>query len=174
MGKWMAVAALGFVLTGCQFVGTGAPSGPPEIEDRGVVSDEGRVKRTVPFPEAEYAKLDKRGNATITGQLFIKTRAGDSVYGADEIVSVAPATTYAAEAAEAALAGKRLEPADPRAKEYTHYARTDSRGYFKVSGLPDGVFYIGGRVSVPGDGRRAVIKQVRLDKGETKKIQLSR
>lgn len=173
MGKWIAVTALGLILAGCQFVGRGPDTGPPVVEEIGEPSGRGRVERQVPFPEEEYAKLEKRGTSTITGQLFIETSNG-IVYGANEAVSAAPATTYSAEAAEAALAGKQLEPADPRAKEYTHYAKTDSRGYFKLTNLPAGVFYVGGRVSVPGGERRAIINQVRLDKGETVEVTLSR
>ncbi|SHF14137.1 hypothetical protein SAMN02745148_01901 [Modicisalibacter ilicicola DSM 19980] len=175
MGKWIAVLMLGLFVTGCQFVGRGPDTGPPEIEDRGVEQPE-RVERQVAFPEEEYAKLEKSGTASVSGRLFIRSRSGEIVYGAGETVSAAPATSYSAEAAEVALAGDYIEPADPRAQAYTHYAKTDDQGYFTITGLPAGVFYVAGRVSEPGpDGeRRVIINQVRLGKGEKAKIELSR
>ncbi|SFH46882.1 carboxypeptidase-like regulatory domain-containing protein [Modicisalibacter xianhensis] len=177
MKRWISVALIGSLLAGCQFIGTDrGDTAPPEIEDLGAPAPgvPERAERQVAFPEGEYAKLEKNGNAVLTGQLFVTTPSGQTVYGANETVSVAPATTYTAEAAEAALAGKVLEKQDPRAQEYTHYAKTDDRGYFKVTGLPSGVFYVGGRVSVPGGKRYVIIDQVRLSSGETAKITLDR
>lgn len=176
MKRWISAALIGGMLAGCQFVGTDRDAAPPEIEDLGTPAPGApeRVERQVDFPENEYAKLKKSGNSAITGQLFVKTSSGQVVYGANETVSVAPATTYTAEAAEAALAGKMLEEPDPRAQEYTHYAKTDGRGYFKVTGLPAGVFYVAGRVSLPGGKRQVIIDQVRLSSGETAKLTLDR
>lgn len=176
MSRGIVVVLLSGLLAACQFIDTGPDSEPPVVEDIGTTSGPERVERKVAFPEEEYAKLEKSGTAAITGQLFVKTSQGEIIYGAGETVSVAPATTYSAEAAEAALAGKYIEKADPRAQEYTHYAKTDEQGYFKVTGLPAGVFYVAGRVTLPGPDvqRRVVINQVRLSRGETAKIKLSR
>jgi hypothetical protein len=165
---------LAALLAGCQFVDTGTRRAPPEIEDRSVGQPD-RAERKVAFSEAEYAKLDKHGTASISGRLFVQTRGGQIIPGAGETVSAAPATRYAAEAVEVALAGGYVEPADPRAREYTHYAKTDERGYFKLTGLPAGTFYVAGRVSAPGAGdRRIIVNQVRLGKGESARIELSR
>ncbi|MGC3872914.1 carboxypeptidase regulatory-like domain-containing protein [Halomonas sp. GXIMD04776] len=172
MGRWIAIGLMGLLLVGCQFVGRGPDTGPPEIEDRTEPPPE-RVERKVAFPEQEYAKLDKNGTASISGQLFVRTSSG-IVYGAGETVSAAPATSYSAEAAEVALAGGYIEPADPRAQAYTHYAKTDDKGYFKITGLPAGVFYVAGRVGQSDDTRRVIINQVRLGKGENATIELSR
>lgn len=172
MGKWIAIALVGLVLGGCQFVGKEPETGPPAIEDRSEPPPE-QVKRKVAFPEQGYAKLAKNGTAAISGQLFVRTRNG-VVYGDGETVSVAPATRYSAEAAEVALAGGYIEPADPRAQAYTHYAKTDDKGYFKITGLPAGVFYVAGRVDQPGGNRQIIINQVSLGKGQSKKIELSR
>ena len=172
MGKGIAIVVLGLILTGCQAIGPGR-SGPPEVEDLGEGSQ--RVERQVPFPAQEYAKLEKTGSATVSGRLFLETSSG-VVPGAGETVSIAPVTQYSAEAAQVVLAGKYIEPADPKAREYTHYATTDSRGYFTASGLPAGTFYIAGSVKPPGPNaqRRIIINQISLSEGQTLEISLSR
>lgn len=176
MRKRLATVALGIALSGCQIMTPDTPPGPPEIRELGKSSKPDRIERKVPFPEKEYAKLEKSGDATLIGRLWITTASGETVYGANETVSIAPATTYSAEAAEAALAGKHIEEADPRAQQYTHYAKTDERGYFRATGLPAGVFYVAGWVSEPGTNgkRHVIINQVRLGRGQTVEIQLKR
>lgn len=185
MRKWLVLGMIGIVLAGCQAVGPGVDSTSRRIEiiERDTESDSktrpapsDRVARRVPFPDKEYAVLEKKGNATISGRLVYTTSGGKKVYGANETVSVAPVTTYSAEAAEAALAGKAVEPADPRAQEYTHQARTDGDGYFAVNNLPAGDYYVAGSVRLPdGKGRSPIIlHQVRVGSGETARVTLSR
>ncbi|MCM2129385.1 carboxypeptidase-like regulatory domain-containing protein [Larsenimonas rhizosphaerae] len=172
MRKILALPLFAVMLSGCQMMSesgilpdstTSTPSQNPNL-----------VKRTVPFSADEYARLEKTGTGTIKGQLYY-SRNGQKITNEGETVSVAPATAYAAEAADAALAGKQIEPADPRAREYTHTARTDSTGHFTVTGIPAGVFYVGSAVHLP-DGTLSpfILKQVRLSEGQTKTIDLSR
>ena len=87
----------------------------------------------------------------------------------------APVTTYSAEAAELALAGKTASRADPRAQAYTHIVRTDSNGYFNATGLPSGTFYVAGVIQLP-DGTRSplILSQVQVGRGQTRSIELSR
>lgn len=171
MRKGIAIVVLGLILAGCQAIGPGR-TGPPEVEDLGEAGPR-RVERQVPFPAQEYAKLEKTGSASVSGRLFLETSSG-VVPGADETVSIAPATQYSAEAAAVALSGRAVEPADPRAREYTHYVTTDARGYFTVSGLPAGTFYIAGSVKPPVGERRIIINQISLSEGETLEVSLSR
>lgn len=170
MGKWIAVVMVGVLLTGCQYIEL-SPQSRPQVED---ITESGRVARKVAFPAEEYAALEKHGSAVVTGRLFLRT--SDGVFpGAKKTISIAPATAYSAEAAEVALAGKAVEPADPRAREYTHYTQTDRQGYFKATGLPSGVFYIAGSVKPPGDSKpRIIINQIKIRDGQTLKVTLSR
>ena len=87
-----------------------------------------------------------------------------------------PGTTSIGLAADVALAGKRIEPADPRAREYTHYAQTDGNGYFVANGLPAGVFYVAGSVLLPDGESRSplILKQVKIGAGQTREVDLSR
>ncbi|MHB0774996.1 carboxypeptidase-like regulatory domain-containing protein [Halomonas sp. WWR20] len=175
MGRWILIT-LGLLLTGCQAIGPGT-----ENESQGPVIEEARpettrVERKVAFPEREYAQLEKTGRSTLTGRIFITTPSGEVIYGAGETISIAPATTYSAEAAEVALAGGHIEPADPRAREYTHYAKADEQGRFKAQGLPAGIYYVAGSVSQPGSNtqRRIIINQVRIGENQTVQVELSR
>ncbi len=133
-----------------------------------------RVKRTVAFPEAEYAKLDKTGTSVIKGRMSYDWQ-GQTIHADRAGISIAPVTTYSAEAAELALAGKTAERADPRAQAYTHIVRTDSNGYFNATGLPAGTFYVAGVIKLP-DGTRSplILSQVQVGRGQTRNIELSR
>lgn len=188
MHKWLAMMAIGVMVAGCQVIGPGVDSRPQRVEiidrdtERDADSDTrpsppaGRVARQVSFPEQEYAALSKHGNATITGRLSFTTRSGNRIYGANETISIAPVTTYSAEAAEVALSGRAVEPADPRAQEFTRQARTDSQGHFTVNSLPAGDYYVAGSVSLPGTNQRSpiIIHQVRVGAGQTARVTLSR
>lgn len=166
--------AMTLVLAGCESLSTGSFQMPDIFGSAD--SDEAVVKRQIPFPADEYAKLEKKGTSAVQGRLTYETSAGQTLIGAGETVSVAPATRYAAEAADVALSGRKIEPADPRAREYTHYAKTDDNGYFVVRGIPAGVFYVAGSVLLPGGNSRSpiIIKQIELGEGQTRDVDLSR
>ncbi|WP_290794426.1 carboxypeptidase-like regulatory domain-containing protein [Halomonas sp.] len=184
MKRWIPMLLPGLLLAGCGIMPP-APSPTDRIEviDREVEPAErppaieepreipaGRVARQVAFPAEEYASLEKQGSAVISGQLTIGGRAVPNAG-----VSVAPVTTYSAEAAEQALAGRAVEPADPRAREYTHSTRTDGNGRFRLNGLPSGHFYLSGSGPDPASGQpRVVIRQVQLRNGQQLSVDLSR
>lgn len=181
MKRWIPLALSGLLLAGCEIVPpTPSPTERIEVIERGERPPEpreeeprptpGRAPREVAFPEAEYAALEKHGSGVISGRL---TLSGRPIAGAG--ISVAPVTTYSAEAAEKALAGIAVEPADPRAREYTHTTRTDGNGHFRVSNLPAGEFYVSGSGRDPASGQtRVVIRQVGLSKGQQREVELSR
>lgn len=186
MKRYYPLALAALVLAGCEVVPP-APTERIDVIDRGETrrapsqestqesrQDEPepppRAAREVAFPEAEYARLEKQGSAAISGRLTLSGRAVPNAG-----ISVAPITSYSAEAAEKALAGIAVEPADPRAREYTHTTRTDGNGHFQVSRLPSGDFYVSGAGSDPRSGKpRVVIHQVSLGKGQHREVELSR
>jgi len=184
MTPWILLALVGFMLAGCQIIEPRYPAVDPErieVIERGTETPHdtgridppepsGRVARQVAFPTEEYAALEKRGSAVISGQLTI---GGRPVPNGG--ISVAPVTTYSAEAAAQALAGRAVEPADPRARAYTHTTRTDANGSFRLDGLPAGEFYLSGSGPDPSSGEtRVVIRQVTLGNGASRHINLSR
>lgn len=184
MKAWIIAMLLGLTLAGCQMMEPRSTTSPERIEviDRSEPAPReaepesrpsppsGRVARKVAFPESEYARLEKRGTASISGRLTVGGRAASQA-----AIAVAPVTTYSAEAAEKALAGVAVEPADPRAREYTHTTRTDGSGRFELSGLPSGEFYVSGNVENPRSGEPGiVIRQVSLGRGQHLQLELSR
>lgn len=177
MMRWSMVAMLALVLTGCQITPQWptTPPGGATIEELPAPEEsrqDGRLPRQVSFPEQEYAALEKTGNASIRGRLYQRDARGNVVPGAGETVSIAPVTTYSAEAAEVVLSGRSIAPADPRAREYTHYARTDANGYFVANGLPAGDYYVAGRVgALTGP---PIIHQVSVQRGQTVSVTLKR
>ncbi|TFH87367.1 hypothetical protein EQG41_08185 [Billgrantia azerbaijanica] len=181
MKAWISLLLLGVMLTGCQMMESRPAPSPERIEviDRSEpaprevmpgTTPPPRVARQIAFPEAEYARLEKSGTASISGRLSL-----NGIVGAGETVSVAPVTTYSAEAAEQALAGRAVEPADPRARAYTHATRTDANGRFRLTGLPAGEFYVSGSVVDPRSGKRhIIIRQVSLGHGQSRQVDLRR
>lgn len=152
--------------------GTGPTEPPPETQEP--PKDEGRVAREVAFNPEEYAQLPTTGTAAVSGRLSMEI-GGGTVIGANEGVSVAPITTYSAEAAAQALAGRAVERADPRAREYTHVTRTDANGYFQLTDLPPGDFYVSGTIVDPTTGQRQIIiKETTLRNGHRTEVDLHR
>ena len=183
MKRYFPLVFAALVLAGCEVIPP-APTERIEVIERGETQRDAqqeareaerdttasRAKREVAYPEAEYAKLEKHGSAAVSGRLTLSGRAVPNAG-----VSVAPVTSYSAEAAEKALAGVAVEPADPRAREYTHTTRTDGNGYFRVSNLPAGEFYVSGAGPDPQTGKpRVVIRQISLGNGQHREIELSR
>lgn len=177
MRRHLPLALAALVLAGCQVVPP-APTERIEVIERGETRRDAttepettpRAAREVAFPEAEYAQLEKQGTAVVSGRL---TLSGRPVANAG--ISVAPVTRYSAEAAEKALAGIAVEPADPRARAYTHTTRTDGGGHFRVTGIPAGEFYVSGAGADPVTGApRVVIRQISLGNGQHREVTLSR
>ncbi|SDO75377.1 hypothetical protein SAMN04487957_11128 [Halomonas shengliensis] len=178
MRRHLPLALAALVLAGCQVVPP-APTERIEVIERGetgpAATPESRdaapeTAREVAFPEAEYARLEKQGTAVVSGRL---TLSGRPVANAG--IAVAPVTRYSAEAAEKALAGIAVAPADPRARAYTHTARTDGGGHFRVTGIPAGEFYVSGAGPDPVTGEpRVVIRQISLGNGQHREVTLSR
>jgi hypothetical protein len=178
-----AIALLGIVLTGCQAMTPATttqrlPPGEIEIIDiepreepvQEAPTSRGRISRQIAFPADEYAALEKTGTAVISGRLSL---SGTPLV--NRPVSVAPVTTYSAEAAEQALAGRAVERADPRAQEYTQTSYTNSNGHFRIGGLPAGDFYVSSSGQDPVTGEtQVVIRQVQLSNGQQREVNLSR
>ncbi|WP_438765775.1 carboxypeptidase-like regulatory domain-containing protein [Kushneria sp. TE3] len=180
MRQWQVVAgALVMMgLAGCESLQNMADNFPGMSSEGAIESapQEATVRREVPFPADTYAALPKTGTASIKGRLAYQLTSGQTVYGDHEKVSIAPATEYSAEAADKALAGQRVEPADPRAQAYTHMTTTDANGYFTATGIPAGTFYVAGTMALPnGQGRSPfILKQVRVKEGGSTSVDLSR
>lgn len=161
MMKWIGVAMMALVLTGCG-VAPWQPQGP---------AAPGRA----PFPEETYKALPKTGDAQLAGVVMYADQEGD-VHYADRIeVVAAPVTAYSREAYDALGRNAPVPPADARAQAYTRHARTDSQGFFKMLFLPAGDYFVIGQVKWKKSGiqqHQTVRDQVTLKPHETTYVNL--
>lgn len=138
--------------------------------------------RMVQFDEAEYTRYGSDGTGAITGQAFLKTRAGDVKYGAGCTVILNPVTSYSTEwYTRWVVGGVALEPGDQRASKYTRQVIADGEGRFAFQGLPEGEYYVASQIiweyptryglSTTGGN---VYAQVSVTEGETETIVLTR
>ena len=115
---------LSVTLTGC----TGLP--------------QGKVAPRMAFPESEYVVLAKTGIATVKGQAFLKTRAGDVKTAAGNEVFLNPVTSYSLEWYEAYRSNRRIEERDPRLDEYVRSQLADGNGRFSFKNVPAGEYFL--------------------------------
>src|SRR5687768_1693847 len=95
--------------------------------------------RTAIFVQSEYDPFALEGTGSISGEAFLKTRAGDVKLGAGEMVLLNPVTSYSTEWYERCIgSGESLEPADERVKPYSRQVIVDSKGSFRFDKLPAG------------------------------------
>lgn len=175
MLRWLMAVTLGLILSSYQTLR--AEGDPDESRvDTALEGETQTLRRKEAFPVEEYASLATQGDAALQGRLFLHHPCGKCVPSVGETVAIAPATRYAEEEVRAIEAGLTIEQADPRARRYTRYAETDESGYFTVSDLPAGDYFVAGSVSLPGANhrRQAIVRRVRLEPGDTAKLALSR
>tara|TARA_R110001583_G_C5653711_1_gene408975 strand:+ start:2027 stop:2563 length:537 start_codon:yes stop_codon:yes gene_type:complete len=110
-----------------------------------------------PFNLDDVAWIKEKGEATITGQAFLRTRGGDVKTCAGSTVYLIPSSNYAVERIRLlygeedngvswdhkTAAGEVLPVADPLYFEYTLQTYCDADGNFKFENLPDGIYYLG-------------------------------
>lgn len=112
-----------------------------------------------PFPESEYAKLQKTGDATVTGQVFMKTRGGDVKVGAGSEILLIPVTSYSRVFYSAYLADRPVSNHDERVKAYTIRTQADGTGSFRFKNVPPGKYYLTGDVVWEAPTRYGMTRQ---------------
>jgi hypothetical protein len=112
----------------------------------GCAAPQRQVVQRPPFPEAEYAMLEKEGTATVTGQAFLKTRGGDVKTGAGNFVYLNPATTYSKFLYDRRNQSVSFSPPDTRLLVYVRKTVADASGRFNFKNVPAGEYYVTGEV----------------------------
>lgn len=139
------------------------------------------------FDTADLASYTYKGNATISGQAFLKTRGGDVRYGAGNAVFITPATAYTQEIVRWIVANDKeitIYAAAPSGNDkilatYIRKTTADGQGNFSFSGLTPGNYYIecgifwetGARYS--GETGAVARKLVSIGAGEQQRIMLT-
>lgn len=161
MKRIIAMAALTAILAGCATANR----------------DYNPTRRPV-FPEAEYAALAKTGSATVTGQLFMRTRGGDVKTGAGDTIYLNPVTSYSAFAYEHRSDPDGMTDADPRLFPYMRNTVADATGRFTFKNVPDGEYYLSGKVTweVPNMATQGgtIWKQITVKNGESVEAMLTK
>jgi hypothetical protein len=138
----------------------------------------------MPFPAAEYAKLQKTGTAVVRGQAFLKTRGGDVKTAAGNEVLLNPVTSYSDEWYAAYFVKKQqLVDPDPRLFDYVRKQLADGDGRFVFREVPAGEYYLTATVSweapVGYNGHLrpqggVISKRISVKEGESAEIVLTR
>ena len=139
------------------------------------------------FDTSDLASYTYKGNATISGQAFLKTRGGDVRYGAGNDVFITPAVAYTQEIVRwINTNGKDItiyqaapSDTDKKLASYIKKATADGQGNFSFSGLSPGNYYIecgifwdtGAKYS--GTTGAMVRKLVSVSAGEQQRIMLT-
>lgn len=132
----------------------------------------------MPFPEAEYATLQKpgTGRAIVRGQAFLKTRSGDIKTAAGNQVFLNPVTSYSLEWYEKSyLSNRKMQASDTRLLSYMPIQVADGSGHFLFKNVPAGEYFISTNVTweAPTGYQGAlqsqggvISKRIRVDSGE--------
>jgi len=101
------------------------------------------VIERVPFKLSEFANLARTGDATVTGQAYIKTANGRIHYPENVDVRLNPKTSYSTQWYEVNYLGKQnISDADPRYLEYVYKVPVGNEGRFSFNNIPAGDYYI--------------------------------
>jgi hypothetical protein len=101
------------------------------------------VQRNAVFIESEYEPYKGKGTASIAGQAFAKTRAGDVKYAAGNTIFLNPVTSYSTEFFNILVQQQQIpSPPDPRIYHYNRQTIADGNGNFEFKNLPPGEYYI--------------------------------
>ena len=132
------------------------------------------------FPEAEYQALRTTGTATVTGQVFLKTRGGDVKVGAGNPVYLNPVTSYSTFAWTHHKEVQGMTEPDPRIHKYMRTTTADGSGRFSFKDVPAGRYYVTGLVSweAPQAGRLVrqggtIWKEITIKDGEAIEVMVT-
>lgn len=102
-----------------------------------------------PFNPTDHEFASKPGQATVSGQAFMRRNDGIVVYAAGSRVMLLPASSYVREiydASQKIYGATTVENLDPRLLHYTKLAQANGEGRFSFSGVPDGNYLIATQV----------------------------
>lgn len=101
----------------------------------------------VPFPESELAGLELKGDAVISGKIFLVDQFEDEQLGAETSVVLEPVTSYSDQWYEVRCQQKKsLTEADPRYEQYLKRVISDKEGKFSIAGVAPGEYLLSGAV----------------------------
>lgn len=133
-----------------------------------------------PFDEASLQYAAGQGQATISGQGFMRRRDGIVVYGAGSAVALAPKVPYTEEAfnkVQAAPFGVNFTNSDPRLKKYVRKTQANGEGRFTFNNVPNGSYYVCTRIEwMAGNNSQGgeLCETVTVSNGQNAEVLLTR
>jgi len=109
----------------------------------------GETMQRMSFPEDEYRRLQKYGNSTVTGTIYLKSSiTDDNIVGRSVKLYLNPVTSYSKQWYEQSyLGGYKMSPPDKRLYNYLKFTTSNSDGEFSFFGIPAGEYYIGAKLT---------------------------
>jgi len=129
-----------------------------------------------PFNKADFDKYKEKGNCTVTGQAFLKTRGGDVKYGAGNTVRLVPYTPLIKEMKEKRFFQRPEQSTMDYIKSTFRETVADGNGNFEFTGIPAGEYLLECDITwqvlnqTTGGTAQAVVT---LKEGETQKVVLT-
>ncbi len=104
------------------------------------------------FSRADHAAFSRKGQATVRGQGFVKTRGGDVKTCAGEKVFLVPDTPYFREWLKHVSSGESIIGLDPAMNDYMRESIGDAGGNFEFTAVPPGAYVVATNIEweVPG------------------------
>ena len=109
----------------------------------------GETMQRMGFPEDEYKRLQKYGNSTVTGNIYLKSSiTDDNIIGRNVKLYLNPVTSYSKQWYEQSyLGGYKMSPTDKRLYNYLKFTTSNNNGKFSFFGIPRGEYYIGAKLT---------------------------
>ena len=151
------------------------------VEQNNIKTTNNTIVQRIPFPVDEYQTLQKNGDATVKGVIFVETSGGKRVYGKNTRLYLNPVTSYSTQWYEKSyLGGAKMSKVDPRLFNYLKFTTSDENGNFEFVNVPSGSFYLIGVVKCGGECGYVRERTIRVTKkisvfgNESKNIVLSK
>jgi len=126
----------------------------------------GELMQRMDFPVGEYSRLRKIGRSTVSGDIYLKSSITDKKVVGEKIkLYLNPVTSYSRQwYNESYLGGYKMSPVDKRIYNYLKYTSSNENGQFSFFGVPQGDYYLIGKVSCAEQCGFGSKKTVRLVK----------
>ena len=135
----------------------------------------GEIIERMAFPEDEYSRLERDGNSTVMGNIYLESSITDSdIIGKNVRLYLNPVTSYSKQWYEQSyLGGYKMTPPDKRLYNYLKFTTSNSDGEFSFFGVPIGEYYLGAKLKCSEEcGFNSpkiirVVKKISVDEGTT-------
>lgn len=122
----------------------------------------------ISFPEDEYKRLSKSGNATVKGSIYLSDAYGKKTYGKQTRLYLNPVTSYSRQwYNESYIGGYKMAKADKRLYNYLKFTASNAQGKFTFYGVPSGTYYVIGVVRCGKECGYDALRNIRIAKEVT-------